>query len=295
MSLNNNNIKIRVKGHETFVLREGWMTKGLTEIQKDPLLFSKNMGADALGVGTNMAKSIRYWLREGGLTTDRPREGTFLTDLGMQIFQKDPYIEEDFSLWLVHANLSARINTVTSWYSFFNLLEIDEFTREGLYLLMKQQLEILAGNVDISERSVNDDCNALLHMYTKERMEDYDPEDKKISPFARLGLIKKEGNKYRKVQPDLNILPAFIILYLLQRHFRKTKESSINISDLLDKEYLPGRVLHLKRAAINDYLDTLAGKNLITVNRTAGLDMVYQASEWSELEVVKEYYKEIKR
>lgn len=58
--------KIRLKGHETFILREGWLTKGLAAVEKDGTVFSKNSGADALGVGTNMAKAIRYWMQSAG-------------------------------------------------------------------------------------------------------------------------------------------------------------------------------------------------------------------------------------
>ena len=52
--------KYRFKGHESFILREGWLNKGLFEIEKDAKVFSENYGADELGVGPNMAKSIRY-------------------------------------------------------------------------------------------------------------------------------------------------------------------------------------------------------------------------------------------
>ena len=47
--------KIRLKGHETFILREGWLTKGLAAAEKDGMVFSKNSGADSLGVVTNIA------------------------------------------------------------------------------------------------------------------------------------------------------------------------------------------------------------------------------------------------
>ena len=53
--------KYRFKGHESFILREGWLNKGLFEIEKNAKVFSENYGADELGVGPNMAKSIRYW------------------------------------------------------------------------------------------------------------------------------------------------------------------------------------------------------------------------------------------
>ena len=50
--------KIRLKGHETFILREGWLAKGLKAVSDNPKVFSEYAGADALGVGTNMAKAI---------------------------------------------------------------------------------------------------------------------------------------------------------------------------------------------------------------------------------------------
>lgn len=61
--------KITLKGNGSFYIREGWLTKGLVEIAKNPELFSKknNEGADALGVGSAMSKSIRYWLLTAGL------------------------------------------------------------------------------------------------------------------------------------------------------------------------------------------------------------------------------------
>ena len=70
--------KYRLKGHESFILREGWITKALFAIDRDPLLFTVSAGADALGVGTNMAKSIRYWMRTAGLTDESLHCGLFI-------------------------------------------------------------------------------------------------------------------------------------------------------------------------------------------------------------------------
>ena len=70
----------RLKGHESFIPREGWITKALFAIQRDPMLFTVASGADALGVGTNMAKSIRYWMRTAGLTDETQNHGVYLTE-----------------------------------------------------------------------------------------------------------------------------------------------------------------------------------------------------------------------
>ena len=34
-------VKIRLKGHETFILREGWLAKGLRAVSDDPKVFSE--------------------------------------------------------------------------------------------------------------------------------------------------------------------------------------------------------------------------------------------------------------
>ncbi|EKC70494.1 hypothetical protein OBE_03864 [human gut metagenome] len=53
----------------------------------------------------------------------------------------------------------------------------------------------------------------------------------------------------------------------------------------------PGRILNLKRMALNEYLDHLEGQGYLTVNRTAGLDMVYLKKKIELKEVVSNYYK----
>ena len=41
---------------------------------------------------------------------------------------------------------------------------------------------------------------------------------------------------------------------------------------------------------INEYLDQLRAIDLITINRTAGLDMVYVNTQKSVVDIMREYY-----
>ena len=54
----------QLAGHETFYPRGNWLHKGLVAVQENPTLFSRAFPypTDWLGVGVNMAKSIRHWL-----------------------------------------------------------------------------------------------------------------------------------------------------------------------------------------------------------------------------------------
>ena len=120
-------VKFKLKGHESFHLREGWLRKGMKNIHKDKKFFSNEDTTDVLGVGSNMVKSIRYWLKACGLTAEEMGEGNkriqLLTEgFGKTIFQKDPYFEDIFSLWLIHYKLVTNKESCTSWYLFFNEL-----------------------------------------------------------------------------------------------------------------------------------------------------------------------------
>lgn len=249
---------IKLKGHETFVLREGWLNKGMRAVATVEKVFSVNYGADALGVGSNMAKSIRYWMRAGGYLDDSNKSNIKLTDIGRIIYKNDPYLEDDFALWIFHVNLALDKDYATSWYLFFNEIEADEFTREELSELLRSQIIRMTGDEHVSERSIRDDAAALINMYVREKIENYDPEDKKISPFARLGLVKKSGNRYQKTQPIAEELDELVVLYLLQTYFLESKETGVSIDKLLHAPKLVGKVLHLKRVMLNEYLDSLA-------------------------------------
>ena len=66
--------KVKLKGNESFNIREGWLRKGMRCVQDYPTLFSQDDAMEILGVGSKMVKSIRYWLRATGLTEENARE-----------------------------------------------------------------------------------------------------------------------------------------------------------------------------------------------------------------------------
>jgi len=305
--------KIRLKGHESFMVRDGWLHKGILAVSENPNVFAEFMGADALGVGSNMAKSIRYWMKAFGLTFEVPRKGTYLTELGKLILEKDSYFEEDFTLWIMHLQLLLHKEDATVWHLFFNELIAEEFSREELYHLLKHAMNHYVKEETYSEKSLESDCTVLLNMYVKERQTDFDPEDKSVSPFSVLGLIRRERKKYKKQQPDLERLEPLVvfisILILCQDKIKKTEEKSrteqeikieekkeqerigIYMEDLLKKANGPGKALNLNRTVLNFYLDRLCAQDYLDINRTAGLDMVYLKPEAMDmLTIIKQYY-----
>ena len=106
--------KYRLKGHGGFFMREGWFAKGMTEVSENPRLFTKEnySGADALGVGSAMAKAIRYWMGVCGLIKEVRGTGTVLTEMGQLIAGEDLYLEDLFSVWLLRIQCGKGDNMV---------------------------------------------------------------------------------------------------------------------------------------------------------------------------------------
>lgn len=291
--------KFRLKGHESFVPREGWIAKGIKAVSEHADVFSKRnyYGADAMGVGANMAKSIRYWLSAMGLTT-RDKSGDYLSGLGKLIFAKDPYIEELITLWILHYELVNQRALATSWYLFFQLGTDAELTREEYQTYVGQQLMKEFNIIEYAEKSLKDDVSAILNMYCRSHSieEDFDPEENNISPWNRLGLLAQSGSRFYGVEPDSERIPDEFILYVIYKMIEHEEEKpdsaeySISIDDLY---YGIGGIknsVHLSYVHMNDVLDHLQAKGYIRIDRTAGLDVIYVPSEQSAYKVLKNYY-----
>lgn len=275
---------IRLKGHEKFHLREGWIAKGLYGVSANPRVFSGSDGTDQLGVGTNMVKSIKYWMLAMGLIKEGQKNGAELTDLGKMILKYDPFLEDDLSLWLLHSYIAKNNFRSTVWYLFFNKCQAEEFTKEELYTVLRKELISYAETDSFPESSLKDDIDVLLNMYSKDTKND-DPEDKNKCPLASLRLIKKEGDVYYRQQPDMRHFRDEIILYELGNIFEE--ESSIGIDYVAE---LAANIYHLSRVAINTILDRLDNAGYITVNRTAGLDEIYPNKKISVKKIIEDYY-----
>ena len=281
-------IAYRLKGHESFIPREGWLTKGLNAVNRDPAVFADNYAADKMGVGTNMAKSIRYWLRTAGLTKDVQKVGTVLTPLGELIIKYDPYMEQMFTLWILHANIASNYGQATTWNIFFNSFDLNRWKRDEMISIMTEYIIEKTGDPTPSERSIRDDCSAILAMYTANESEVSDPEDSKGSVFNALGLIRKNGQFYERVGKSFEQVGEYAILYVIAD--KLCNDHFLNIDEIVDGNDMPGKLFLMNRVEVNNALDALESLEEISVSRTAGLDVVYPAGKTSSLDIAEKYY-----
>lgn len=293
-------VKIRLKAHESFYIREGWLTKGIKNVNNDCRVFVKDDATDILGIGVSMVKSLRYWLQASGLTKEvkvegNKREQSLTPELGQIIFDNDPYFEDIFSLWLVHYNLVTNKEMCTSWYLFFNEINSNEFTKEELKNEMIYALNRFTNNISFSENSLFDDCECIIKTYFENKKENKNPEDNISCPLSELGLVLRtvlsNGKEViQKLKPSMGKLDKLVILYIILDNLNGSE--SVSIENILNDKCNAGKVLNLDRNLLNEYLDLLKNAGYIGINRTAGLNQVYP-KKYSKQDIIKEYYEQL--
>lgn len=278
-------VKIRLQGHEKFALREGWINKALKILPDNGDAFTRKDATDLFGIGSNMVKSLRYWMRVFGLTNT---SGTELSEVGGLIAECDPYLENPLTLWIMHSNIAKNVDDATTWFMYFNRCDADDLEKSEIESILLREVSKYASGTSFSEKSLSNDIDVLLNMYSKSK-EKSDPEDKNISPFSQLGLIKKMDGRYIKSHPNKKIFSEAIVLYELA--LRKIGEEGISIEDIVFNENGLAKIYNLTGVMANDYFDRLDAAGFIRVDRTAGLDMIYPVKELDPIKIIGDFYK----
>ena len=279
--------------HQTFYLRQQWLTKGLIETTKDSRFFYNPEHFEILGVGKNMAKSIRYWLTATELVKEERSTQTeiVLTDFGKIVFDKDLYVKNPYTLGLLHYELCTSQSVATTWYWFFNIFNERTFTKETLNeQLNKWVSENL--NKKVSANSIKKDIDCLLALYTEKEYINQTPEDVIRSPFEELSLIRKTVGAeivYMKRAIQSQELPA-ILYSVLVKYFEKHNVKEISLNELVNGVELWGKVYNLNRDQVIEQLDIVKNKYPITFTRTNHLDVIrIDQVEWlTEIEKIYE-------
>jgi hypothetical protein len=284
----NTKIKIRLQGHEKFALRDGWLTKGLSIIDKRPDAFLGSEGPDLFGIGNNMVKSLRYWMKAFKLIEENPGVGAKLSELGKIILQNDVYLEKNFTLWILHSQIAKNIADATTWYMFFNKCNVIDMEKDEIEKILYREISQYVMGQPFSENSLKNDVDVLLNMYSKNKVNS-DPEDKSQSPFANLGLVKNTENLYSQTSPKRRDIDEWVVLYELAEMMRDKNE--ISIERVLNGTCGISHIYQVKPVLANELLDRLDAAEYIRVDRTAGLDMIYRTKAFTTESVMADYYK----
>lgn len=287
---------MKIRAHETFFIRKGWINKGLKYVNKNPDVFidKVNRPSDVLGMGNNMVKSLRYWMQATGLTEESKtgKRTQHFTELGDIVRKYDPYVEELGTLCLLHYKLAQNRELATSWYFFYNIFNQKEFSKYDFVDALNKYLRV--NGLEVAERSLDDDFNCLINTYISRSIlspEKQQPESNIDSPLGELGLIavaNKKEKTFRKVIPSINVIPVEIAMHIIKDNAKGKRE--IQISNIYNGENNLGKVFNLDMISLMSILHSLENEGYIKVIRTAGLDVVRVYADTDSTELVKNYY-----
>lgn len=268
--------------HETFHPRHGWFRKGYAAARTDPLTFQSDDAPTRLGVGKNMARSIRFWALAAKLICESPGDGrrgaVTPTVLGDALFGDggwDPYMEDPGTLWLLHWLLLAPPSRLPVWWLTFNGLDAVEFSEETLRNACDTQLGAAPWRTPPAS-SVRKDIAAVLRTYAPAgRTRPAPVETSWDSPLRELALIAPATatRRFRFRHGPKPDLPAAVVAYAaLDWAARRSETSrSITVGRLAAEPGAPGRGFKLSE---NDMVasleDAAATSEHITVSVSAG-------------------------
>ncbi|WP_339213950.1 DUF4007 family protein [Solibacillus sp. FSL W8-0372] len=283
--------KVAYGRHESFYLRNKWISKGLKHVDNNSTFFYEKDNFEKIGLGKNMVRSLRFWLTALNLVQEENKHHT-LTPLGKIIFEKDRLLEKPATIAILHSELLLnRGDTATVFNWFFTKYKETVTTRAELKSAFKVWVEAKESK-PVSEKSLDRDIDVLIQLYTKEADEN-DPEDSIFSPFTLLHLIKEErsGDKSElirknEVNYDTTNLTAFY--YLLLRYSQNEKVELIQLDEIMSNDTLWGKVFNISKSEAIDILNKLATdeKYPLEYVRTSNLDNV-KIPQITELEFLE--------
>ena len=271
--------------HETFHLRDGWLFKGLNALRTDESSLRATDAHHHLGLGKNMLGSLVYWMQAVNLIEPlkgRQAKGTSYqpTPLAGMISERDPYLEDIRTLWLLHMALCSNKELATFWYWAFNESPQRGFTEDGLV----RGVEVFvkeSGGKPVASSSLRKDARCFLRTYANaaDDGEEQLPFDSSECPLASLGLIRRSATPrtFRFRVGSHHGLTAALFAYCLFSFRDKTRpeESVLSLDDVRWAPFSPGRLLCLDTPAIIEFLEELQHRtSWARMVRTADLNVI---------------------
>lgn len=291
--------------HETFHPRYGWLKKGVDLIDRKPAAFADDDVHMDLGVGKNMATSIRYWCEAFGLISSPPllqERGRGVRyqltptarDLiaGAQAF--DPYLESTATLWWLHYYL-IKTQKATAWNFAIDHFGRTNFTVEQLEHDLKKYVQLNFSDHKIADSSLSKDAHLFLRMYAFDETEKLH-EDSIDSPFIELGLIHKRGKEYGFVIGAKPTLPNAVIAAACLDFAASNNAKSISLSQLMMSDLSPVKAFRLTEASLYEALESVAEKESdLFLSDTAGVKQLSYKADPQRLahKLLKGYYRSV--
>lgn len=273
---------LKLKRSESFYIREGWIEKAINTIKEaDHNIFVKNDGVRYLGIGSNMVKGLKYWLKAANIINDSKYNE--LTEFGNTLYQYDRYMDDKFSWYFVHYFLSTNRGDCPIFYYVFSQQQSKSFAKTELTELIMKEYSEEAGT--INRKNLEADINVFVKSYVTEDVIT-NPEDNYACPLSSLNLLKKNRNQYSLCTTAYKSLNYLVVYYALTQLY----ENSFIIEDSMGVVKSPVKLFNLDKYLYLQYLEEMRHAGLVTINKTAGLNTVYIDERLSLNEIFKRYF-----
>lgn len=286
--------KLTFSGHETFHCRQLWLKKGYDFVKKGGR-FSDSEAVVLLGVGKNMVAAINFWLKAFALI-DKEGNTSELADYIFSANGRDPYLEDEATLWLLHYHLVTQ-GAASIYDLVFNQLRKEkiEFTKENFLIFAERKANEI-GFAQFNKKTVATDFEVLAKMYIRTTDQAKDKEDTFSGLLTDLNLIqeeKKHNSIYSIPNESRNSLPEEIILYSILDKGDFQKSVSLNV--LSQDRNKAGSVFAITKNALMEKLESAAGspenkKYGITLSDHAGIKELQFAVKPNKFEILDHYY-----
>jgi hypothetical protein len=269
-----NAASLTFSGHETFILRSNWLKKAYDLLQERPDLFFLEEAFVRLGVGKNMAQSIRFWGRACNVFESlESGAGHRATWLGEALLDDthgwDPFLVTPTSGWLLHWQIVSRPTAAFTWYYTFNMLRRGEFTASQLAQQIVQNVAQLGGKPP-SPATIGRDIDCMLRCYLRPDTAQLGSaiEDALHCPLHELDLLQPLPGQpaYRLVSGARPDLPDQLVAFAALQQARALGRATVAFNELAYGERSPGRLFRLDEDAL---LSRLLRFETVTRSRAA--------------------------
>ncbi|BBI31151.1 DUF4007 family protein [Cohnella abietis] len=246
--------------HQSFYLRVNWLSKAIKMLKDDPQFFYDEFGFEKIGLGRNMAKSLRYWvlattvMKEGKDDHQKPIHR--LTEFGTLVSHYDRFIRLSLTSAVLHYLLASNKDQATTWYWYFNEYGHRSSTNEDLLAALNVWV-MQHHNRSISANTLKRDLDCLKLMYTSHIRYEDDPEDVVASPLSGLGLLYDTKEKFVKHSPGLQQIDLDALYFGLLDYCHQYQVDSVTLEEIQVKPTLWGKLFHLSSNHILEALELL--------------------------------------
>jgi len=275
-------------GHESFPCRPFWLKKGFDFINNGHK-FNEPDAVEHLGVGNNMVRSIKYWLK----AFDALQENDQVSDLFEKLLVEngwDPFLEDTGTLWLLHYLILKREHASAYRIVFSELRKRKpEFSRKNFL-----QYVTVEKDGTFNQATLKTDFSVFIRTYfdgSSEQIEEgYSALLADLNLLTLVSTTTKESVYHIENKP--RAVPHQIVLYsiLNNEHYG----DSISFDSLYLDENGPGTVFALDREGLVERLEQIAKhypQEVIFKKDPLIRELQFKGKKLNALRVLAGYYK----